>query len=84
MDNLLHKNKLLINIVIFFLINFLCFQPAYPQEINLPKPGTMVPLSTAFNPPILKGVKVYPESPFQFDFICFSFISLIRQFVLIG
>ena len=29
----------------------------------------MVPLSPAFNPPILKGIKVNPENPFRFEFV---------------
>jgi len=29
----------------------------------------MVQLSPPFDPPILKGIKVHPENPFQFDFI---------------
>ena len=43
--------------------------PVYAQEIRLPTPGVMVPLSPEFNPPILKGIKVHPENPFRFDFI---------------
>ena len=35
----------------------------------LPAPGSMVHLSPAFNPPILKGLKVHPNNPFRFDFI---------------
>ncbi len=38
-------------------------------EFVLPAPGTMVALSPAFNPPILKGLKVHPDNPFRFDFI---------------
>ena len=37
--------------------------------MDLPKPGTMVHLSPAFNPPVLKGIKVHPDNPFRFDFI---------------
>ncbi|MCC6758238.1 MAG: hypothetical protein IT395_01255 [Candidatus Omnitrophica bacterium] len=54
------------------LVNFLAttFLPAaYAQEIFLPAPGSMVRLSPSFNPPILKGIKVYPDNPFLFDFI---------------
>ncbi|NTV29689.1 MAG: hypothetical protein HGA80_06390 [Candidatus Omnitrophica bacterium] len=29
----------------------------------------MMGLSGAFNPPVLKGIKVYPDKPFRFDFI---------------
>ena len=35
----------------------------------MPAPGVMVHLSPEFNPPILKGIKVYPDNPFRFDFI---------------
>jgi len=35
----------------------------------LPAPGVMVHLSPAFNPPILKGIKVHLNNPFKFDFI---------------
>ncbi|MBF0595732.1 MAG: hypothetical protein HQL22_12310, partial [Candidatus Omnitrophica bacterium] len=34
-----------------------------------PVPGTMVGLSQPFNPPVFKGITVYPENPFKFDFI---------------
>lgn len=39
------------------------------SEIILPTPGTMVHLSPAFHPPILKGIKVHPDNPFKFEFI---------------
>ena len=29
----------------------------------------MVKLSSAFNPLVLKGIKVYPDNPFRFDFV---------------
>ncbi len=35
----------------------------------LPKPGTRVTLSPAFEPVLIKGLKVHPEDPFKFDFI---------------
>ncbi len=43
--------------------------PLHAQEIFLPKPGVRVSLSPAFNPPVLKGLKVHPDNPFRFDFI---------------
>src|SRR3989338_7504258 len=44
--------------------------PAYAQVIgSLPVPGTMVTLSPGFAPAVLRGIKVYPQNPFQFDFI---------------
>ena len=54
---------------------FVCFlsttviPPSYAQEMFLPIPGTMVHLSPAFAPAMLKGIKVYPDNPFLFDFI---------------
>ncbi|MBF0485801.1 MAG: hypothetical protein HQL16_04730, partial [Candidatus Omnitrophica bacterium] len=44
--------------------------PAYAQSIlDFPAPGERVSLSPAFNPPILQGIKVYPDNPLKFDFI---------------
>ncbi len=43
--------------------------PVNAQQINLPAPGVRVSLSPAFNPPVLKGLKVHPDNPFRFDFI---------------
>src|SRR6266478_1977232 len=43
--------------------------PAQSQSMTLPAPGVMVGLSPEFNPPVLKGIKVHPDNPFQFDFI---------------
>ena len=41
----------------------------YAQAMVLPAPGTMVDLSPAFEPVLMKGLKVHPENPFLFDFI---------------
>lgn len=35
----------------------------------MPTPGSMVPLSSAFMPAILKGITIHPEDPLKFDFI---------------
>ena len=57
----------------FVLVAFLLTSggvPAYSQVLlNLPEPGTRVSLSPAFMPPLLKGIKVYPDNPFKLDFI---------------
>ena len=37
--------------------------------INLPAAGTMVELSPSFDPIILRGMKLFPEDPFKFEFI---------------
>ena len=53
----------------------LVMPPAYAQSLMgndlapLPKPGTMVGLSSAYNPPILRGIKVSADDPLKFNFI---------------
>ena len=42
---------------------------AQAQYYCLPAPGEMVHLSPPLDPPILKGIKVYSDNPFRFDFI---------------
>ena len=37
--------------------------------IQLPAPGTRLALSPTFAPPLLKGIKVYRNDPFRFDFV---------------
>ena len=56
-------------ILIVFLVNTFGPLPAQAQEFSLPKPGVRVHLSPEFAPPILKGLKVYPDNPFRFDFV---------------
>ena len=57
-------------VLIAFLVNSFGFLPlTQADEFKLPVPGVMVQVSPEFNPPILKGIKVHPDDPFQFDFI---------------
>ena len=63
-------------IIAAFLVNTFGPLPTQAGEIylptgqaGLPKPGIRVSLSPAFNPPVLKGIKVHPDNPFRFDFI---------------
>jgi len=45
-------------------------QNANAQTIlNLPEPGTMVPLSQPYTPATIIGMTVHPDDPFLFDFI---------------
>ncbi len=39
------------------------------NELNLPVPGTMVNLSPAYEPALIKGLSVHQDNPFLFDFI---------------
>ncbi|MEW5895392.1 MAG: hypothetical protein AB1650_06520 [Candidatus Omnitrophota bacterium] len=43
--------------------------PSVIEGLNLPAPGTMISLSSAYNPPIIKGITIYPDNPLKFDFI---------------
>jgi len=44
--------------------------PLYAQTImSLPALGTMVPLSPVFVPVMLRGIKVFANEPFRFDFL---------------
>ena len=63
--------KKFLNIVLIcaFLATTLMPIPKASAALGLPAPGTMVNLSPAFQPVLIKGLKVYPENPFKFDFI---------------
>ena len=39
------------------------------QDVNLPAPGTMINLSPAYEPVMIKGLTVHKDNPFLFDFI---------------
>ncbi len=58
-----------IYIAFLFLINVLVVAPAQAEVLSLPKPGTMVHLSTVAHPAVLQGIKVFPNDPLRFDFI---------------
>ena len=42
---------------------------AETSDFRLPSPGTMVPLSRPFAPPVFKGIKIHADNPFRLDFI---------------
>jgi len=74
------KGNIAIGLLFAFLVNTIGPWPQaratasvgqYDQadEFRLPAPGVRVSLSPAFNPPILKGIKVHPDDPFRFEFI---------------
>ena len=46
--------------------------PIYAAQgnlLNLPEPGKMISLSSKFVPAYVKGISIYPNDPFKFDFI---------------
>ena len=70
------KRFLILGILHTFLANLLATPPVYAQpaspvggELSLPAPGVRVALSPAFNPAVLKGIKVHADNPFRFDFV---------------
>ncbi|OGW97834.1 MAG: hypothetical protein A2Y04_00050 [Omnitrophica WOR_2 bacterium GWC2_45_7] len=57
-------------ILISFILYSILPSQAYAQTLlNLPTPGAMVPLSPVFEPVLIKGIKLNPQNPLQFDFI---------------
>jgi len=65
----MRKSPYLLLIIAFLANIFNPFPASFAQELYLPLPGSMVQLSTPFNPPILKGIKIDPDNPFRFEFI---------------
>jgi hypothetical protein len=60
--------------LVSILISSLVFSPSinYAQQVSvlgLPKPGTMVSLSSSYVPVMVKGLHIHPENPILFDFI---------------
>ena len=60
--------------IVSFLVFSLVFSPSlnYAQQgsvLGLPKPGTMIGLSSSYVPVIVKGLHIHPENPILFDFI---------------
>ncbi|MBI5415652.1 MAG: hypothetical protein HZA29_02445, partial [Candidatus Omnitrophica bacterium] len=44
-------------------------QGAAPSGLNLPAPGSMVPMSENFTPLYIKGITINPDDPLKFSFI---------------
>jgi len=68
----IYKNfKLFIGtvVVLCFFITGLNVPLVQASDFHLPVPGVLVRLSPPLDPPMLKGIKVHPDNPFQFDFI---------------
>ena len=60
-------------IILSFLVSIIVgsFSKSTPKSYAayLPAPTQLIPLSESFNPPVLRGITIYPEDPFLFDFI---------------
>jgi len=57
-------------ILVFFTNVLIPSQMAHAQSvINLPAAGTMIAKASSFVPPMVRGITIYPQDPFRFDFI---------------
>ncbi len=57
-------------IICFISSNLILPVNSYAQALPLlPAPGTMVTPTAGFTPALIKGIRVYPDNPLQFDFI---------------
>ncbi len=72
MNNLSWRRIIAAFALVAFLLNsgIVPLSYVHAQEVfQLALPGSRVSLSPAFIPPLLTGVKVYPDNPFRLDFI---------------
>jgi len=61
-------------VLTFILSSVLIPNQAYAQfapntVLNLPVPGTLLNVTTGFQPALIKGIMTHPENPLEFDFI---------------
>jgi len=78
-----HKNSILFRLFALFIVFSFALsliapiEGAYAQSsaslygsvLNLPAVGSMIRTTDSFVPPFVKGITIYPENPFRFDFI---------------
>ncbi len=68
------KNKyinrpILWTVLTTFLVNTLVSEPVLANVPFLPAPGQMVALTPRFSPPLIRGLKIYKNNPFKFEFV---------------
>lgn len=63
--------RILASVILFDFIFSLMAPPGYTQTLPqvLNGPGSMMHLSSAFEPTLIKGITLYPDNPLKFDFI---------------
>lgn len=72
MNTLAVKLRLSINITLLICFGVNSLGPislAQAKDLILPNPQQIIGLSDKYNPPMLKGLKVYQDNPLEFDFI---------------
>jgi len=68
-QRVLIKQSVIILTIVSFLSGTISPQALAQNLLNLPAPGTMVLPTAQFNPPVLRGMKIYADNPLRFDFI---------------
>jgi hypothetical protein len=56
-------------VIVLFGFNALLAPVSYAQLAFLPEAGSMVQMTSKFDPMVVRGIKFYPDNPFKFDFI---------------
>jgi signal transduction histidine kinase len=63
------RRIILIFTIVTFLTGGFSVSELPAQKVHLPAPGTIVHLSSNFQPPLLRGIKIHPKDPLKFDFV---------------
>ncbi len=80
MTNLIAKYKPILWIVLVaFLFNTLNPPPAQADVAFLPAPGKLIALTSSFSPPLIRGLKIFKNNAFKFEFIMSEGDSLPGQ-----
>ncbi len=64
--------KLIISFTLFSFFLSMALPPQYVSAqtiFSLPNPGGMIHLSPGFQPPVIRGMKIFPDNPLRLDFI---------------
>ena len=56
-------------VIVAFLFNTLIQEPVQADVPFLPAPGKLVSLTPSFAPPLIRGLKVFKDNPFKFEFV---------------
>src|SRR3989338_8029772 len=63
------KSLSIVLVITFAASSLMPIPKAHAEGLGLPIPGTMVSLSPAYEPVMIKGLTVHKDNPFLFDFI---------------
>ena len=73
------KTLSIYTLLCFLVTSIMGLNPVFAQDFRLPAPGVMINLSPAFNPAVLKGIRLDPKNPFRFHFFVDSGDSKLSQ-----